>query len=119
VNILIVEDEEDLRLLFEDFFTSRNHIVKTVAGKAEALKEIAEDWPEFYILDYKLLDGTGLEVLTKIRQINQFVPVVFMSGAIDEIKDVCLKDSYVLACLEKPFPLEVIEEVMEKNCRVC
>jgi len=74
--ILIVEDEECIRELFHDELRDNHYKVITAENGVEALKIIEEKMPDLIILDIKLPDVTGTEILSNIRQYNTEVPVI-------------------------------------------
>jgi DNA-binding NtrC family response regulator len=70
--LLPVEDEKNLRSLFEDLLTQRgHHVVCCTLGRPVTL---ARRLPDAMVVDIKLPDGEGLELL------NRRVPAVVMTA---------------------------------------
>ena len=77
--ILLVDDERRLREVVA-LFLSDIYDVKQAATGAEALAIVYRDPVVAVVLDYRLPDRSGLEVLTEIRLARPDVPVVMMTG---------------------------------------
>lgn len=81
-DILIVDDETDIRELISDILTDENFQTRTAKDSDSALKAIAERLPNLMILDIWLqgseLDGLGILELVKKKYPQ--LPVVMISG---------------------------------------
>jgi YesN/AraC family two-component response regulator len=77
--ILLVDDERRLREVVA-LFLSDDYDVKQAATGAEAIAILHRDPVVAVVLDYRLPDRSGLEVLTEIRSTRPGVPVVMMTG---------------------------------------
>src|SRR5262249_5787893 len=77
--ILLVDDERRLREVVA-LFLSDAYDVKQAATGAEAIAIARRDPVVAVVLDYRLPDRSGLEVLTEIRSARPGVPVVMMTG---------------------------------------
>jgi len=118
-HILVVDDEENILTLFEDELTDAGYRVTTAGTGREALDQIEEETPDLLILDIRMPDMHGLEVLAKIRETNKDLPVI-MCTAIHGLKDdYTVWEAGVSAYLTKPINLDdlvyKVQEVLEKN----
>jgi two-component system, response regulator YesN len=77
--ILLVDDERRLREVVA-LFLGDAYDVKQAATGAEAIAIVQRDPVVAVVLDYRLPDRSGLEVLTEIRSARPDVPVVMMTG---------------------------------------
>lgn len=81
-SILIIDDEEDLRVLLTETLTRAGYEVRTAPNGAAGLDELAKQLPDLLILDLRMpvLDGYG--VLTRIRANPDWMtlPVMILSG---------------------------------------
>src|SRR4029453_11793137 len=77
--ILLVDDERRLREVVA-LFLSESYDVKQASTGAEAMAILQRDPVVAVVLDYRLPDRSGLEVLTEIRSARPSVPVVMMTG---------------------------------------
>jgi CheY-like chemotaxis protein len=78
--ILIVDDEPAVRELFEDLFKGENCSSVSCATGEETLELLKKDKFDVVLLDIKLPDMNGLEVLKNIRDIHKTLPVVMITG---------------------------------------
>jgi DNA-binding response OmpR family regulator len=75
--ILVIDDEENIRLLYQQDFSASGYKVITAATPDEAKKEFSEVSIDLVILDLKLTahDG-GLDILRWMRDTNRKVPII-------------------------------------------
>ena len=85
--ILVIDDEESVRFLFREELEYEGYKVVTAAGGAEGLRLAAKEKPDLVILDVKMPDIDGFEVLEKIKERNIATRVIITTGYPD-IKDV-------------------------------
>lgn len=77
--ILVVDDEEDYRVLFKRALTRAGYSVVTAATAAEGVAACAREDPDLVLLDANLPDGDGFAVCREIRARGPQprVPVLF------------------------------------------
>jgi CheY-like chemotaxis protein len=79
LRVLIVEDNTAVCLLLKEMLS--DHEVVVAVTKEEALAWIEElRLPDLVLCDYDLPDGTGVEVLKKIRAVSPQSRLILMSG---------------------------------------
>jgi DNA-binding response OmpR family regulator len=85
--ILVVEDDEPTRAFLADNLVADGFRVAGVAGAAEALRAIEVRQPALVLLDLRLDDGSGLEVLDRVRsadglasRLDPDLPVIVLTG---------------------------------------
>ena len=108
--ILVIDDNPDIRLLVSNILKEQNFFVRTAANYDQALFEINKKLPDLAIVDIKLdkPDKDGIDLLKIITQKNKRTPVIMISGhatvkiAIEAIKI----GAYEF--IEKPFSKEKI-----------
>ncbi len=104
-DILIVDDEADIRMLISGILEDEDYETRTAAGSAEALAEIDRRRPTLVILDIWLQGSEmdGLEVLEVIKEGHPDLPVLIISGHgnIETAVAAIRKGAYDY--LEKPF----------------
>ena len=81
--ILIVDDEAALRKLLRDLFEDEN-VVTEADSKAALEKAFALEQPEVVLLDVKLPDGNGLDLLPTIKKRWPETQVIVLTGAPDD-----------------------------------
>ena len=84
--VLLVDDEEYIRRLYTEELSEEGHEVFTMASGHNLLNRIDSLQPEAVVLDIKLVDYDGLELLQEIRNLYHDLPVILCT-AYDTYKD--------------------------------
>ncbi len=120
-DILIVDDEEDIRTLIADILGDEGFGTRMAASSEEAMAELNRDPPGLMILDIWLKDSRmdGIDVLKATKRDNPGVPVVIISGHGNiEIAVAAIKQG-AYDFIEKPFNVDqllvVISRAMETS----
>jgi CheY-like chemotaxis protein len=80
-NILIIDDEEDIRGLYQSEFENEGYNIHSVATGTEALEFIEGNQNlDLVILDIKMDGMDGLEVLENLRAGTNKIPVILNSA---------------------------------------
>lgn len=81
-DILVVDDEPDIRDLISGVLEDEGYAVRSAATAAKALEEVRKRAPGLIILDVWLQgsDMDGLSVLKFIKSIDPLIPVIVISG---------------------------------------
>ncbi|ACU90720.1 ATP-binding protein [Desulfomicrobium baculatum] len=82
-SILIIEDEEFIRLTVADHLKDNGHSADEAASGAEGLRLLDVDRHETVLLDLRLGDMDGHSILAGIREKSAEIPVIIVSGAGD------------------------------------
>ncbi len=78
--ILIVDDEENIRLLYQDEFVELGYAVRTASSGEEALVLIAQERPDLVTLDIKMAGQDGIETLRRIKEQDKSLPVILVTA---------------------------------------
>ena len=65
--VLIVDDEPDILFMIKVILRSEGYEVVAASGVAEARAQLSEDNPDLVLLDLRLADGEGWDVLRDLR----------------------------------------------------
>ncbi len=84
--ILIVDDEEHIRLLYSEELTETGYEVITAADGYKLIERIETEKPDLVILDIKMVDYNGLDLLQEIRNKFYNLPVILCT-AYDTFKE--------------------------------
>jgi DNA-binding response OmpR family regulator len=118
--ILVVDDEEYIRLLYADELAEEKHQVFTAASGHNLSRKIDYFQPEVVILDIKLVDYDGLELLQEIRRYFYDLPVILCT-AYDTYKydpKAIAADYYVVKSFDLSELMMTIERATEANTSV-
>lgn len=118
-NILIVDDQKNMRESLAIAFKRAGYNVDSVENGKNAVRLQGDNFYDLVMLDLKMEDMDGLEVLSHIKQINLATEVIVMTafGTIDSAIEAMRKGAYDYAT--KPFQLtdilSVVERALEKK----
>ena len=118
--ILVVDDEEHIRHYYTEELSDEGHEVWTAATGHELLRRIDRLQPEAVILDIKLVDYDGLELLQAIRYKHHNLPIVLCT-AYDTYKEdpkAIAADYYVLKSFDLSELKMAIRRVLETNTSI-
>ena len=103
--ILIVDDNADIRNILNDLILDAGYKTRLAANYNQALAEIDKKIPDVAILDVKLDkgDNDGIELLTHIKSKNKDVPVIIISGHANIEMAVSSLKHGAFEFIEKPF----------------
>ena len=120
-DILIVDDERDIRELIADILKDEGFETRTAGNSEDAMAAINSDPPSLLILDIWLKDSKmdGIDILKSVKRDNPDIPVVIISGHGNiEIAVAAIKQG-AYDFIEKPFNIDqlmvVIGRAMETS----
>jgi two-component system nitrogen regulation response regulator NtrX len=120
-DILIVDDERDIRELIADILKDEGYSTRLAANSDECMAALNAEPPALIILDIWLKDSRmdGIDILKAVRRDNPGVPVVIISGHGNiEIAVAAIKQG-AYDFIEKPFNIDqllvVVRRAMETS----
>ncbi|OQW49170.1 MAG: hypothetical protein A4S09_03645 [Proteobacteria bacterium SG_bin7] len=118
--LLVVEDDHDLQeVLFEQLQLLPINIVLAENG-ASALKIVngGERTIDAILSDINMPEMNGLELLKNLREMDNFVPFVFLTGYGDKAKVIEALKLGAFDFLEKPYQQSELFSVIKKSCEL-
>jgi len=96
--ILVVDDEDNIRLLYQEELRDAGYEVSLAENAEEALKKIEEDPPDLITLDVKLPGMSGFDFLKKLKTDQKDIPVILCSayGAYKQEFKLWASEAYVV-----------------------
>jgi DNA-binding response OmpR family regulator len=92
MKILIVDDNEDFRMLCRYELEDAGYEIIMAGTAAGAMESFRKEKPDLVVLDIKLPDMDGLELLGRIKEVNNAIPVI-MHTAFDYMYDLACGSS--------------------------
>ena len=80
VTILVVDDEVSIRRALQDILSFESYQVRDAAGGRDALSIVARERVDLVLLDIKMPEMDGLEVLDALQSTHPGLPVIMLSG---------------------------------------
>jgi two-component system, NtrC family, nitrogen regulation response regulator GlnG len=112
--LLVIDDEESVCYSFRRVFASDQVTVLTAGTCAEGLRLAREQAPTVIVVDLQLPDGSGMELLPRLRELDAKRPIIIITAhgttqtAIEAMKN------GVFDYLIKPLDLERLSHVVER-----
>lgn len=105
--VLVIDDEQDVCEMLYSFLAPHNYKVFLAFNGQMGLECFEEVKPDLILLDLKMPDISGVEVLKIIRKVSD-VPVVILTGHPEEVSEIHLSGIKIEGYIEKPVALKVI-----------
>jgi two-component system nitrogen regulation response regulator GlnG len=101
--VLIVDDDSDIRSILTLLLGNAGYLVVAAQDGAEALRQARTCDPCLAILDYRLPDMTGLDVLRRLQIVAPHLPVIMLTGFADLSVAVASIKEGAFDYISKPF----------------
>ncbi len=110
--ILVVEDDKFLRDGLFEMLKKEDYLVFAGENCAKGEEIFYAESPDLILLDVMLPDGDGFSLCKKIREVNNDVPIIFLTACDDEYQVVRGLDSGADDYVTKPFKmLELLSRI--------
>jgi len=113
-HIMVIDDERDILTCLDEAFTAEGYRVTAVVSGAEALDLLQSEPPDLIILDLRMPDMNGIQVLRAIRRSHPKLPVIICSALRGYKNDFDIINSNVSAFLEKPIDLDKLSKMVRQ-----
>jgi DNA-binding NtrC family response regulator len=114
-SILIVDDDEVMRETLSDVLKKRGYEIFSVGSGNGALSLMKKSIIDLILLDMRLPDIDGLEVLKKIKEFDTEILVIMMTAYSDVQTAVSSMKSGAYDYINKPFELDELKLLIEKG----
>ncbi|MFU8847229.1 MAG: sigma-54-dependent transcriptional regulator [Opitutales bacterium] len=82
-HVLIIDDDDDFNSLLTDIFEQADYTVTSLTNPIEAIEAFRENEYDLVVADHKMPDMTGAEFMKQCKLLRREVPVVMVSGYLD------------------------------------
>ncbi len=106
--IAIIDDLAEVREVLHLFLSKKGFTVIQAKNGSEGIDLVRQHKPDLVLLDSKMPDIDGIEVLAKIREFDKGVKVVILSGSDSEDLEVRAREAGAAGCLSKTLDMEKI-----------
>jgi DNA-binding NtrC family response regulator len=113
-DVLVVDDDAGVCRIVQRMLSNEQCKVQTTQSVADALGAIEQKAFDAYVIDFKLPDGSGLDVAEGIRSKWGATPIILMSGYDPAAVALRAEKLSISNFLEKPFSREIICEAVKK-----
>ena len=117
--VLIVDDEPEILDITKWAFEMAGFKVRTAASAEEALPQAESFRPEVLLIDYKLPQMNGLELLSKVRSWIPNAVAIMITGLTHQSEDLEEESRRLgaIGFLHKPLQLEVVLKLVREKTR--
>lgn len=117
LKVMIVEDEEDILILYKDFLSGKGHDVTTMYLNGDVvIEEIDEAKCEIYLIDFRLPGNkNGIDIATQILDKFPSAPILFITAYENLHKEISKNPIFYgknVDVILKPVKLDKIESTM-------
>lgn len=114
MNILLVEDDPNLRLLWQSLFVTGGHSVEAAPTVIDARRSLMTSHFDLVVLDLYLGQELGLSVASVASFTNPSCKIVLVTGSSDtSCSELLEKSSAISSVLRKPVDIEHLIAVCE------
>ncbi len=117
--ILVVDDEKEIRELFDAYLSKKGYTVNVAKDGLEAIKKTDAEKFDFVFLDIKMTGLNGVETFKRIKDKNPDCGVIIMTGyriMAEELITAPLK-TQIHSILYKPFSMKEALRIIEERKR--
>ena len=117
--VLVVDDESGVRFGIRDFLEQHGYEIEEAESCQDAQHLFRTSRPDIVIADYMLPDGTALDLLPRLREIDSQIPLLVLTahGSIDlavrAIKEGA--EQFLTKPLELPTLLVILQRLLQKQ----
>ncbi|WP_058300968.1 response regulator [Gorillibacterium timonense] len=115
--LLIVDDQNGIRVLLVEVFSSEGYQTFQASNGKLALEIVKQESPDLVLLDMKIPGMDGLDILKHIKEIDPAMKVIMMTayGELDMIKEAT--DLGALMHFTKPFDIDEMRTAVHHYLR--
>src|SRR5258705_4226661 len=113
-SVLVVDDDVAVCRILHRMLSDDQYQVQISNSVGDAVAVIEQKLFEVYVLDYKLPDGTGLDVAERIRSKGSQAPIVLISGYDPSAVALRAEKLNIFDIVEKPFSRATICAAVKK-----
>jgi CheY-like chemotaxis protein len=112
--VLLVDDERDFVQTLSERLELRDMGSAVVFNGASALEMVAEDKPDVMIVDLKMPDINGLEVLRQVKATRPEIEVIVVTGHGSAADEARCRELGAFAYLQKPVDIEELSVILRQ-----
>ncbi|MBI4202761.1 MAG: response regulator [Chloroflexi bacterium] len=112
--VLIVDDDPSIRVLLHQLLKSEGYVPTVAADGAEAMKQVAEKEFAVVLLDMRLPDRSGLDILRSLRQDCPDTAVIMVTAFAEVETAVEAMKTGAFDYIGKPFAIDEVLVKVEK-----
>ncbi len=114
--IMIVDDDENIRNLLDQFFKENKYQTKLASSSIEAIQKMDNEYPDLILLDIMMpgMDGIEFAKILKNKEDTSHIPIYFITARSDSEEN--MQEAYstgVEGYIKKPFRLSELLDMIK------
>lgn len=114
LSILVVDDDQEVREFLKDFLEGEGYAVSLLSDPTAAVTSLKENQYHLIILDLMMPELSGIDLLGQIRQIDDDVAIIILTGHPSLETATTSIELEVSAYIRKPFEPQEFREAIER-----
>jgi len=111
--ILVVDDDEDIRKVLETILGDEGYIVESVDTAKKAIERSEKNFYNLVLIDVRLPDMEGIELLTKMRDTTPKMRKIIITGYPTLQNAIAAVNKGADAYVMKPFDMEKVLQIIK------
>ncbi len=111
MKILVVDDEKEIRERLTSLLKTNNYEVENAESGKDAIEKLKHKRFDVLIVDFRLQDMTGIDVIEFAKKENMFMEVILMSACLDEVPKDKIDN---IEMFEKPVKFSELLKILNK-----
>ncbi|MBN2389458.1 MAG: response regulator transcription factor [Anaerolineae bacterium] len=118
LRILVVDDDGDTRKILTDCLSAQGYVVVTASDGAEAWTRTMEHLPHLILLDVVLPDLSGLELISRLKELDSDIEIVLITAysTVDQAVQAIRQGAF--SYLQKPLVLSQVLATVKEALKV-
>ena len=112
--IWIVDDDQSIRFVLEKALAREDLAVRSFTNPRDVLTALETEVPQVLVSDIRMPGGSGIELLTKVKELHPGLPVIIMTAYSDLDSAVSAFQGGAFEYLPKPFDLNKAVELIRR-----
>ncbi len=115
--VLLVDDEDPVRSVYEEILQISGHDVVAASGGEEALARFQKGRFDLLITDLSMDGMSGFELVERVKQVDPEVPVILLSGWAIEQEEDRVRSAGIDSVLIKPCRIDAVRRAVQQALR--
>ena len=114
LNILVVDDDADVREYLRDFLTSEGYGVRLLEDPTQVVEELKRDDFHVMVLDLMMPKLSGIDLLARVREVDNDIAVIILTGFPSLETATSSIEHEVSAYIRKPFAVKDFRDAISR-----
>lgn len=113
--ILVIDDEESVAKVIQTYLAEDGYQVSFSLNGKSALEQIKKAKPALVLLDIRLGDMNGLDVLSEIKMIDRSIPVILVTGIYEDEQAQKAFEAGAADYITKPIDFYYLKNILQSQ----